>query len=558
MKNNTRLSALALSLLFLTVVPSCGGNGKPSVSTTEPVTTDAPIETEPPPPAELIIAENGKTEYTIVYAEKEEYGHNTAFYLHRYLREKLNISVDYVKDSERTAENAEAFEIVIGRTDRDASTAFRKKVKTGEFYIGVEGTSLYLVGKDEEETRAAVDYFIDNFAGITEGTCRIPADLAFDSGEELTPVLKWEQSKLHLSAGGYARMTTLQNGELAVGYSNGGIKFATSSDNGKTWKNHIVVTKPAKTPLGEALTFANANLIQYGDGDIMIAYRAHSPSNPSKNFYTSIRYQISKDGGRTFGEPVIVAEYQRSDKDFKGFWEPHMVILPDGRLAMYYANDCVGPQNADYPYVPSGSYQHIMVHVFDYETETFDKGTIASNGVDHKSRDGMPVVCRLSDGGMVMVIEANWNKDYSFIIQMLFSEDGINWSDPVTVIQPTKKGHYAGAPYVTLLPDGRLAVSCQATQYSGATMGSTNVSNSQMNVYISKEPITLANCKDVGTDSFEKVMPNPLSMGVETRSIWPAMHVHNGYLICVADIGSNLSGGVTGIYIRRSLIDSIK
>ena len=556
MKNIIRFGAIALSAITVLCAASCGTEAPP---VTEPtVTTEAPVSTEPPAPTELVIGENGKSQYTIIYAAKEEYGHDTAFYLHRYFREELKISIDYVKDSKRPADKAEAYEIVIGKTDRDASTAFRKKIKTGEFYIGVEGTSLYIVGRGEEETRAAVEYFIDYIAGTEQKSCKIPADLAFDSGEELFPVLEWEKSKILLSAGGYARMTTLKSGELAAAYSNGGIKLATSSDDGKTWKNVISITKPAKTPLGDTLTFANANIIQYGNGDIMIAYRAHSPTNSTKNFYTSIRYQISKDGGRTFGDPVIVVEYQRNDKNFKGFWEPHMVILPDGRLAMYYANDCIGPQNADYPYVPSGSYQHIMVHVFDYETETFDKGTIASNGVDHKSRDGMPVVCSLSDGGMVMVIEANWNKDYKFIIQMLFSEDGINWSDPVTVISPTTKDHYAGAPYVTLLPDGRLAVSCQATQYSGATMSSDAVQNSQMNVYISKEPITLKNCKDVSVDSFVKVMENPLSMGVETRSVWPAMHVHNGYLICVADIGTNLSTGVTGLYIRRAPIDSIK
>ena len=557
MKNIIRFASLALSVITLLCAVSCGGTEKPAV-TTEPTTTEAPASTEPPAPTELVIGENGKSQYTIVYAANEEYGHDTAFYLHRYFREQLKISIDYVKDSERPAEKAEAFEIVVGRTDRDASTAFRKKLKSGEFYIGVEGSSLYIVGRGEEETRAAVEYFIENLSGTDEGNCRVPVTLAFDSGEELSPVLEWEKSKILLSAGGYARMTTLKNGELAVGYSNGGIKFAISTNDGKGWTNTVTVTKPAKTPLGDTLTYANANVIQYGDGDIMVAYRAHSPTNSTKNFYTSIRYQISKDGGKTFGDPVIVVEYQRNDTDFKGFWEPHMVILPDGRLAMYYANDCIGPQDADYPYVPSGAYQHIMVHVFDYETETFDKGTIASNGVDHKSRDGMPVVCSLSDGGMVMVIEANWDKNYAFIIQMLFSEDGINWSDPVTVISPTKKGHYAGAPYVALLPDGRLAVSCQATQYSGATMSSDLVQNSQTNVYISKEPITLANCKDVNEKSFVKVMENPLSMGVETRSIWPAMHVHNGYLICVADIGTNLSTGVTGIYIRRAPIDTIK
>ncbi|MBQ7010185.1 MAG: exo-alpha-sialidase [Clostridia bacterium] len=550
-----RLSAIALAATMLASASACGGTKVPPA--TDPVTTEAPI-TEPPAPTELTIAKDGKSQYTIVYSGSEEYGHNTAFYLHRFFREHLKVNIDFIDDSDRPAEKAEEFEIVIGKTNREASKSLRKSIKTGEFVIAASESALYLVGKGEEETRAAVEYFIANIAGSVQGECTVAADLMFDSGEELTPVLEWEKNKIHIGSGGYVRLTTLQTGELLAAYSTSGIKIAKSTDDGKTWQPAVSVTKPAKTPLGDNLTFANANAIQYGNGDIMVAYRAHTPTNSKKNFYTSIRYQISKDGGRTFGDPVIVAEYQRNDTDFKGFWEPHMVILPDGKLAMYYANDCVGPQNADYPYVPSGSYQHIMVHVFDYETETFGKGMIASNGVEHKSRDGMPVVCSLSDGGMVMVIEANWDKDYSFIVQMLFSKDGITWSDPVTVCKPTKAKHYCGAPFVTLLPDGRLAVSCQATQYSGATAGDTNVANSQMNVYISKEPITMANCGDVNEASFVKVLENPLSMGIETRSIWPAMHVHNGWLLCAAEIGSNGSGGITGLYMRRASIDSIK
>ena len=195
MKNIIKIGAIALSAITILGAASCGTKEPP---VTEPtVTTEAPV-TEPAAPTELVIGENGKSQYTIVYAANEEYGHDTAFYLHRYFREQLKISIDYVKDSERPAEKAEAFEIVVGKADRDASVSFRKKLKSGEFYIGVEGSSLYIVGRGEEETRAAVEYFIDYIAGTEQKTCKIPADLAFDSGEELSPVLEWEKSKIFL------------------------------------------------------------------------------------------------------------------------------------------------------------------------------------------------------------------------------------------------------------------------------------------------------------------------------------------------------------------------
>ena len=67
---------------------------------------------------------------------------------------------------------------------------------------------------------------------------------------ELSPVLEWEKSNILLSAGGYARMTTLQTGELVATYEHGGIKLAKSTNDGKGWINPVSVTKPAKTPLG--------------------------------------------------------------------------------------------------------------------------------------------------------------------------------------------------------------------------------------------------------------------------------------------------------------------
>lgn len=555
-----RLTACLLALSLLPVFSACSEGLPQDTSTGDTVDTAEPV-TDPPAPAEIVLAENKSSGYTIIYSDKEDYGYSTAFYFYRKLREKLKFSMEMSSDKELPADKAGEYEIVIGKADREQSKALRKSLSAGNFAISVSGNSLYLVGKDEESTLNAVNYFIENFAGKTEGFCSVPADLNFDSAKEITPVLTWEKTKISLASGGYVRMITLSTGELMAAYASGNsIKVAKSTDAGKSWEKAITVTKPERTPTNEALSVANANVFELPDGTLIAAYRAHSPSNTKKNFYTSIRFQLSKDGGNTWGERKIIVEYTRSDSNFKGFWEPHMCMLPDGKLAIYYANDYVGTKNDEYPFVSAGQYQHIMVHVYNNETETFGEPIIASNGEKHNSRDGMPVVCRLSDGGLVMVIEANSDKNYVFTTQMLFSEDGINWSDPITVYKPTVSKHYAGAPYVTLLPDGRLAVSCQATQFSGSTTGDSNVHNSTMNVIISKEPITLANCKNVSTESFEKVVINPFAGIPESYAIWPSMCVHGGYLICAADIGTNISGKASGngLYIRRAPLDSIK
>ena len=548
----------AAALLLCAILTSCSAQ-PPQVVTTEETTDSVTEPVTEPTPADLKIGENGESRYVILYSESETYGRTTAFRFYRQLRERLKLNLDLVSDKDSPTPAADACEIVIGRADRDECSAIRKTLSEGQFAIAVRGNSLYLIGKDEEGTSNAVDWFLEHCIGTKTGELKVPGDLDFHSGEDMTPVLEWEKSRIFLTKGGYARMIMLKNGTLMMAYSSGNnIHIRISETQGKTWSNPITVTKTELAPTGETLTVANANIFEAEDGTLFASYRAHSPTNTKKQFYTSIRVQLSHDGGKTWEERMIIAEYTQKDSAFSGFWEPYMMTLPDGRTAVYYANDCVG--TGDYPFVPSQKVQHIMMHIFDTQTGTFGEPIIASNGTEHQSRDGMPIVCRLSDGGCVMVIEANNEKDYVFVIQMLFSEDGIHWSEPVTVYRPTLPGYYCGAPFVTLLPDGRLAVSCQATQYSGTTTGTTNTRNSVMNVLISKEAVTMANCSGISTESFEKVNPNPIVPGNEGYSVWPGMCVSGDYLLCYADVGYNTATGTTssGIYLRRALLTSIK
>lgn len=369
-------------------------------------------------------------------------------------------------------------------------------------------------------------------------------------------MLTWDKEQIKIASGGYGRIITLKNGRLlAANDSANAVELSVSDDCGLTWTHFAKATATQYGPLGDKLCIANANVFEYAENCLMVAYRAHS-FNTEEKFYTSIRYQLSEDGGKTFGEPIILCELQRDDNSFSGFWEPHMEFLPDGKVAVYYANDCVGPENADFPYVPSLKSQYIMVHVFDNAQKRFGAPIVACDGVKHQSRDGMPVVCHLQGGGMAMVIEANHDKRYRFITQMLFSEDGIKWSEPVTVFRPGENGLYAGAPFVCMLPDGRLAVSCQANENSGSVKGKNAVFNSTMNVIVSKKPVTLENCASITEADFERATEFPLHMGEESYAIWPAMHVHDGYLLCCAQCGNN-NGERYGLYLRRAPIAAI-
>lgn len=375
--------------------------------------------------------------------------------------------------------------------------------------------------------------------------------------------IQWNDSNIFVKPGGYARMTTLPDGKLACVYTGGGfVRFCTSDDDGLTWNEPVNVIRIPETPTGQKMVLANANIVVMKDGAYMVAFRAHTggPVGEFTEFYSSIRYCISRDGGTTWSEDITVIENNHVGAEFTGFWEPHMLYVKGGQLAMYYAADCLGGTAEGYPFINDiEKQQHIIVHLYDEAAESFGRPIVASNGIDHGSRDGMPSICELSDGSYAMVIESSSMRPRNaFVVQMLFSEDGITWTEPKNIWIPAGEGHYSGAPFIVALPDGRAAVSFQATEGSSSTLACNKVNNSVMNVIISKRPITYADRDRISQADFDRISENPIQTVKEhAYAIWPAMHVHKGKLYCTADLGSNTSPtgrAPEGVHLRIGTI----
>ena len=109
-----------------------------------PEETDGPPDSEsadPGIPAELVLASGGESDYVILYSAREEYGRSNATRLYREIREKIGVIIDMKEDAElpEKEETGGQKVILVGRTDREESTALRKTLKAGEFIIKAEG-----------------------------------------------------------------------------------------------------------------------------------------------------------------------------------------------------------------------------------------------------------------------------------------------------------------------------------------------------------------------------------------------------------------------------------
>lgn len=373
--------------------------------------------------------------------------------------------------------------------------------------------------------------------------------------------------------GGYCRLAELSDGTILAAYSAGAyIYVSRSTDGGLTFGSRVQVTNSQYYTV-DGFSCTNAEIIVLGNGDILVAYDARNRADSSY----SIRVNISHDNGVSWEHHSTVAEV--TSKAGGGFWEPFLFVA-DGELYVYYCNSICGIDTGKayidgfgavridsiFPGFPipstNGTAQHVMVQKWNEKASTWGNPVIASDGASHNSRDGMMVVTEMADGNYAMVIESTMHRNdadkRSFVIQMMFSKDAVNWTSPVDVFISPGYGTYAGAPYVVTLPDGRLAVSYQTTyRYTGNKRTDT-ASNCVMEVMVSNETITYANCSRVGTQSFTKLgYPMP-EANANATAIWPSLFIYGGrYLVAVAEVRNNTSTSSTvssGLVLRRAYL----
>lgn len=372
----------------------------------------------------------------------------------------------------------------------------------------------------------------------------------------------WSFTKEVSDTGRYFRAKRLNNGDVVgVYYKSGdGIYFVRSTDGGISFGKPVLIQENTTHEEYGRLETQNPNIIELKDGRLMVFYRYNTYTSKKSDgtykysfntYYSSISYRISSNGGETWGENNLVAkattrtseEIASATSDY-GYWEPDPYYVGND-LLLYYA-DTSTPNDL--------SYQHIMVCKWDSETETFGESSVAQNGINHKSRDGMSVVTKLSDGNYAMVIEstavgAELAGNATFVIKMSFSKDGINWTEPVTVAQPENLGQKAtsgekavcASPYVVTLPDGRLAISYQTTdRYTGLTPARVSYAVGSQ-VAISNEAIVYSEdtAPTVSTASFTKLTEGPGELAENAFSKSAGLLCSDGYLLAYYNNGSN-------------------
>ncbi len=315
----------------------------------------------------------------------------------------------------------------------------------------------------------------------------------------------------HTTVNGYPRFAQRADGTLLLTTDSGHISYST--DKGATWTKASQALVPSSAPTEKTtditthlLSRANFQPFVLPDGTVLLAYRCHTKGYIAKNadgtetgneFYTSIRVMTSTDGGMTFDNEKILVEATAKRED--GFWEPFMIMLDDDTVAMYYADDLnVLAPNAH-------AKQRIAFLTYTISTGTWStEPQVAINRDPMTTRDGMPTITALKDGGFAMVTEsqdyAEWigdNKSLgihcTFVVGLSLSADGITWSDPIPVVAPEDLTAriLCASPSIATLPDGRVIITCQTDATYSGYPGASDSYGRSIAVAISDAPLTL-------------------------------------------------------------------
>lgn len=293
--------------------------------------------------------------------------------------------------------------------------------------------------------------------------------LKMDASASVTSRIEWNQSTLKfVTSGVYARVIKLNNGQLAMAYSDGPSAWIRmSSNNGNSWGNPINVASTT------GYNNTNCEIIELANGWLLYAWNGRPNPENGQIRYT-INTIISRDRGATWGDARTV--YFGDFIWGNGVWEPFLLQLPSGEIQLYFANEAVFPSNDD---------QEITL------VRSSDNGL--TWGVPRRiayragSRDGMPVAVNLKHNrGIALAIEDPGTVSSNFKPVIIWTSSADNWNQEFANGNSPRRwtavalpnGLYAGAPYLVQLPSGETILSIQSAE------GRISNNNPIMQVYV--------------------------------------------------------------------------
>lgn len=255
----------------------------------------------------------------------------------------------------------------------------------------------------------------------------------------------------------YPRILRVNADTLLCAYHGGANDFwvniylQKSFDNGVTWTKPTIILDKESSTFGQTYwRFTNPEMIKLKNGWIVMSVTANG--NPETNNNCHVMVMVSKDGGETWGDPVIMGRGRT--------WEPMIVQLPNGELELFVSSE------AQWWGLSGTVNQEILYSRSTDNGETWTELKRASYSPDR--RDGMPVgIVMKGNKGVLFSIEIvndnGWGSP-TFVKRALAEEWDANPWDNVNTAKrwDVPMNAFGGAPYAVQLTTGEIVVAAHA------------------------------------------------------------------------------------------------
>ena len=211
----------------------------------------------------------------------------------------------------------------------------------------------------------------------------------------------------------------LEDGRLRMYYGGPGGILSAVSDDGLIFQKEPAVRIPSGSPGSPEAITSDPTLVTLKDGRARMYYKgATGPGGPGQSIH-SVFSAISADGLLFEKEEIRIDSQQTPDRGWASV--PEAVVLPDGRVRLYYVSDGL-------------DVKHGIVSAISDDGLTFTREETRLTGfVD-------PAVVRLNDGNYLMLAvafpfsSAGKLTDATPGIYSFISQDGINFEDRQLVL----------------------------------------------------------------------------------------------------------------------------
>lgn len=349
--------------------------------------------------------------------------------------------------------------------DREHLTEYSSRRLTNNVYYGSTANGLkpgteYLVvaratvnGKEieiEKTVRTWSDY---STVAVDNASTGVHHNISWDSKRNLITL-----SSSAIPNVEYPRMCRVDDNTILLSYHGGNKDHWTNSylsksiDNGRTWSEPFKIYDCEGSAFGKDYwRICNPEMTRLANGWIILTAIANG--NPETNRNCKVIATISKDGGETWTDPIIVGRGRT--------WEPQVIQLPGGELELLVSSEAAWWEpRAD------NVCQEIMSARSTDNGLTWTRFKRAS--FKPGARDGMPVAVVMQGNQGVLFVEESVNGGVPPTLQHRALDqdwdsgewDGVNddlrWR--------TSLANGAGAPYCIQLPTGEFVISAHTDQ----------------------------------------------------------------------------------------------